>query len=379
MRTRVALVLPFVAAAALGAPAHADPAPADRAHADPARTDGGWPRGTLADAGLAPARLAELEAAARAGRLQRIGSVAIARHGKLVYEAYFDGDAATLRDTRSATKSITGALAGLAIAAGKLDGADARVLPLVPGHARKLQNPDPRKDRITVEDLLTMSGPLECDDWNDASRGNEERMYLVEDWSQFILDLPVRGRMRVGEEVEAPPYGRWFSYCTGGVFLLGELLGRVTGERLDRFARTALFAPLGIGRVEWVFSPLGLPQAGGGLRMTTTDLLKVAQLYLDGGVWQGKRIIADGWVRRSLSPQARIDGDTEYGYLWWLKSFGPRKLRAFFMSGNGGNKIVGVPALDLAVAITSTNYNTRGMHEQTERILVDYVLAAVAE
>src|SRR5205807_1972277 len=101
------------------------------------------------------------------------------RHGRLVYEKYFDGDAATLRDTRSATKSITSALAGVAHVDLK-----ARVLELLPERARKLQNPDPRKSAMTVEDLLTMSGPLECDDWNDNSRGNEERMYLIEDWAQ---------------------------------------------------------------------------------------------------------------------------------------------------------------------------------------------------
>jgi len=128
-----------------------------------------------------------LEAAVRSGEFKKIGSVLMARHGKLVYEAYFDGDSNSLRDTRSATKSITDILIGIAIGEKKLSGVDARVLQLLPEHGPKMQNPDPRKDKITVEDFLTMSSALECDDWNDASRGNEERMYLVEDWRSSSL------------------------------------------------------------------------------------------------------------------------------------------------------------------------------------------------
>jgi CubicO group peptidase (beta-lactamase class C family) len=338
-----------------------------------------WSTASAADTGLSDSRLHAVDAAIRSGEFKKIGSVLIARHGKLIYEAYFDGDAATLRDTRSATKSITDVLIGIAIDEHKLSGVDAKVLALLPEHASKIENPDPRKAAITVEDLLTMSSPLECDDWNDASRGNEERMYLVEDWTQFILDLPIRGRMRVGEQAETPPYGRYFSYCTGGVFTLSEVIGKATGARADLYARDKLFRPLGITNVEWVYSPLNIPQTGGGLRLTSRDLLKIAQLYLNGGGWQGTRIVSQDWVHKSTQPHAQIDEATEYGYLWWLKSFksGEKSYPAFFMSGNGGNKIVAIPSLDMAVVITSTNYNTHGMHEQTEKILTDYVLAAV--
>jgi CubicO group peptidase (beta-lactamase class C family) len=338
-----------------------------------------WPPASAADSGLSESRLAQLDAAIRAGELKKIGSVLIARHGKLVYERYFDGDASTLRDTRSATKTITGVLVGIAIDQHKLTGVDARVLDLLPERRRRMQNADPRKDKITVEDFLTMSSPLECDDWNDASRGNEERMYLVEDWAQFILDLPVRGRMRVGENIEPPPFGRYFSYCTGGVFTLSEVLQKATGQRTDRFAAENLFEPLGIEKADWVFSPMDVPQTGGGLRLASRDLLKIAQLYLDGGRWQSKQIVSESWVKASTSPHAQIDDSTNYGYLWWLKAFqsGGKSYPAFFMSGNGGNKVVAIPSLDMAVVITSTNYGTRGMHEQTEKILTDYVLAAV--
>jgi CubicO group peptidase (beta-lactamase class C family) len=348
-----------------------------QASSQPTTTD--WPTASSTQEGLSEARLRSLDTAIRSGEFKKVGSILIARHGKLAHESYFDGDAATLRDTRSATKSITDILIGIAIEEHKLSGVDAKVLALLPEHARRVQNPDQRKAAITVEDFLTMSSPLECDDWNDASRGNEERMYLVEDWAQFILDLPIRGRMRVGEQAETPPYGRYFSYCTGGIFTLSEILQKATGVRADRYAGDKLFQPLSIANVEWVYSPMNVPQTGGGLRLTSRDLLKVAQLYLNSGEWRGKRIVSEAWVHLSTQPHARIDEATEYGYLWWLKSFksGEKSYPAFFMSGNGGNKVVAIPALDMAVVITSTNYNTHGMHEQTEKILTDYVLAAV--
>jgi len=322
-----------------------------------------------------------METDVRSGRFQKIGSVLIARHGILAYEVYFDGDSSTLRDTRSATKSITDILVGIASRERKLNGVDDRVLSLLPDHASRLANPDPRKAKITIEDFLTMSSSLECDDWNDASRGNEERMYLVEDWAQFILDLPIRGRMHVGEDVVPPKYGRDFSYCTGGVFTLSEVLAKATRMRTDRYARGKLFGPLGISHADWVYSPLNVPQTGGGLRLRSRDLLKFSQLYLNGGVWGQTRIVDESWVKASTEPHAQIDENTEYGYLWLLKTFksGGKSYPAFFMSGNGGNKVLAVPSLDAAIVITSTNYNTRGMHEQTEKLLTDYIFPAVQQ
>jgi CubicO group peptidase (beta-lactamase class C family) len=352
-------------------------AQATRSNATASNDD--WVEASPASVGMSVGLLTEMEKAIRGGEFKKIGSVLVARHGKLVYDAYFDGDANTLRDTRSATKSITDLLVGIAIDEKKLSGVDARVLGLLPQRASKMQNPDPRKKAITVEDFLTMSSPLECDDWNDASRGNEERMYLVEDWAQFIFDLPVRGRMHLGEQAEAAPYGRYFSYCTGGVFTLSEVLQKATGERTDQYAQAKLFGPLGITDEEWAFSPLNIPQTGGGLRFTSRDLLKIAELCRQGGVWQGKRIVSESWVQASTRPHARIDDETEYGYLWWLKSFksGEKSYPAFYMSGNGGNKVAVFPSLDLAVVLTSTNYNTKGMHEQTDRLLTEYILRAV--
>lgn len=345
----------------------------------PPETGDGWRSAEAAAAGLSAARLLEMETAIRAEDFKRISSVLIARGGKLVYEKYFDGSApSALRDTRSATKTVTGMLIGLAIERGLIAGADAAVLPFFPDK-QPLAHPDPRKAQITLEDLLTMSSLLECDDWNSFSRGNEERMYLIEDYVKFALDLPIKGFPAWAEKPEDSPYGRSFSYCTAGVATLGGVLEKAAQMSVADFAEKYLFAPLGIQEAAWQITPTGLAMTGGGLRLAGRDLLKLGQLYLDKGTWNGRRIISESWVNASTRPHVRIDDETEYGYLWWLKSFpsGDKPYAAFYMSGNGGNKVAVFPALNLTVVITSTHYNTRGMHEQTDRLLAEYILGAV--
>src|SRR6185369_6855217 len=143
------------------------------------------------------------------GDFVKMTGILVARHGKLAYEKYFGGaDAATFLDTRSATKTVTGMLAGIAIDKHLLSGVDARILDFFP--KIRFDNPDPRKDAITVEDFLTMSSLLECDDWNDYSRGNEERMYVMEDWVKFTLDLPIKGFAPGAPKPYESPYGRSF-------------------------------------------------------------------------------------------------------------------------------------------------------------------------
>ncbi len=209
--------------------------------------------------------------------------------------------------------------------------------------------------------------------------GNEERMYLIEDYIKFALDLPVRGTPPWGTKPEDLPYGRSFSYCTAGAVVLGGLLGRASKISVQNFAAKYLFEPLGIKEIEWQIIPTGQAMTGGGLHLQSRDLLKLAQLYLDGGIWKGKRIISEEWIKISTKPHVRIDDETEYGYLWWIKSFGngSKKYLSYYMSGNGGNKVVIVPELNMSIVITSTNYNTRGMHEQTDSLISDYILAAV--
>lgn len=351
--------------------------------ATPRAMNDGWPVASASSAGLYTERLQAMETATRGGEYKKIGSVLVARHGKLVYENYFDGsDATALRDTRSATKSVTDILVGIAIDKGFLSGVTAPILPFFPDK-QPVQNPDPRKAKITIEDFLTMSSLLECDDWNNFSRGNEERMYIMEDWIRFTLDLPIKGFAPWQKKPSESPYGRSFSYCTAGVTTLSGVLERATKTAVPEFSMKNLFAPLGIEKVVWAYSSLGLAQTGGGLGFQSRDLLKLGQLYLNGGAWNGSRIVSERWVKTSTEPHVRVEDqpDTEYGYLWWLKSFraGEKSYLAFFMSGNGGNKVAVFPGLDMVVVLTSTNYNTRGMHEQTEKLLTDYILASLTQ
>lgn len=337
---------------------------------------------TPASAPPEASRFAAMDTAIRAGEFKKIRSVLVAVGGKTLFEGYYNGaDAATLHNTRSATKTITGMLVGLAIDRGFLPSVAAPVLPFFRDR-EPLANPDPRKAKITVEDFLTMSSLLECDDWNDVSRGNEERMYLVEDWVKFTLDLPIKGFASWTTKPADSPYGRSFSYCTAGVATLGALLERAVKRPVPDFAREALFAPLGIDRVEWQFTPLGTAMTGGGLGLTTRDLATLARLYLDGGRdGRGKQVVPEAWVRESLRPHARIDEDTEYGYLWWLKSFRPGNggapQRTFFMTGTGGNKVFALPDLRAVVVVTTVNYREKDAHPLTERLLTDYVLPAL--
>jgi CubicO group peptidase (beta-lactamase class C family) len=340
-----------------------------------------WNTATLEDVGFSPSRLEEMQRAIRSGDFKKITSVLVARDGKIAYESYFDEfGAAGLRNTRSATKTVTGMLVGIAIDKGFLPGVDAPVMPFF-RDKQPVQNSDPRKDKITVEDFLTMSSILECDDSNQFSRGNEERMYLVEDWIKFTLDLPVRGFPSYMTKPEDSPYGRSFSYCTAGAGTLGGVIERATGMTVIEFAKKNLFDPLEISKAEWQFTPLGSAFTGGGLSLQSRDLLKLGQLYLNVGVWSNRRIISERWVKTSTEPHARIDAETEYGYFWWLRRFksGTETYPAFYMAGNGGNKVCVFPELGMVVVITSTNYSRSGMHQQTDRLLSDYILASVSK
>lgn len=187
-----------------------------------------------------------------------VHAVLVVRRGKLVYENYFTGtdeplghqarsvtfDGASKHDLRSIETSVVSLLVGIAIGQGKMAGIDLPVLPMLAGYA-DLRSAE--KDRVTLRHVVTMSLGLT---WNEDlpifdSRNNETKMYLSPDPVRYALEQPV----------EFPP-GTAYRYNSGSVVILGAMLEKATCQKLDDYARTVLFAPLGIADFEWVHLPM---------------------------------------------------------------------------------------------------------------------------
>ena len=309
---------------------------------------------------------------------KQITSVLVQQNGNLLYERYFNnGSSELLNNTRSATKSITAILFGIALEDGFFTSVEDRVLPVFK-HKQPIADVFPAKEQLTFDQLLSMTSPLECNDFEQVSAGNEEKMYLRKDWERFILDLPEAGVPPWEPKAKDRPYGRVFRYCTGGVFMLGAAIEYASKTTLTDYADKKLFKPMGIKQLKWAFSPSGIAQGGGGLELRSRDLLKIGQLMLDDGQYDGQQLVPKAWVKTMLKPRsvAMPDQRVDYGYLWWINHFtvNDRDIVAYSASGNGGNYVFVIPELKLTAVITSQAYGTPYMHQQSRQILTDHIL-----
>jgi len=309
-------------------------------------------------------------------------SLLVARSGVLAFEHYRKGtdersrerlpDAqhgvAVRHDLRSATKSVTGLLAGIALERKHIADLDVRVLDYFPEYA-DLRTPE--KARITVRHLLTMSAGL---DWDENvpitdPRHGEMRMWRTADHLRVALEPPM----------VAPP-GEVWNYSGGCSELLGAILHKTTGQALDAFARASLFAPLAIDDVEWIQHDDGSPSASGGLHMRSRDLAKIGQVVAARGQWNGRAIVPAHWIEESIAPQiGAADRLFFYGYHWWLgRSLIDRKEFAWAAAiGFGGQRLFVVPALEFVVVITAGHY-ADGMQAWLPLVILNrFVLPAV--
>lgn len=253
-------------------------------------------------------------------------------------------------DLRSATKSITALLIGIAIDQGKIESVRAKVGDFFPARREPFVK-DPRKAAITIEDLLTMRSGLDCNDWDPKSPGQEDKMYKQRDWFAFWSELPMR----------ADP-GTQFAYCTGNAVALGEILAVTTGLSADAFALKYLFLPLGVQRAEWEFwnDKHGV-DTGGHLRLTPDDFVKIGELVLDKGSYRGSRVVSEAWIDAMTTEHTAISGlGQRYGYLWWLDHTKDPNLpstRLWWAQGNGGTLLMVMPGVNSVLAITGTRFN----------------------
>ncbi len=317
-----------------------------------------------------------MDSVVSSGKYERITSILIAKDGNVLFEKYYaENDVNSKHNTRSVTKTMATLLTGIALDKGHIGSEKDKIFDYLQ-HKLPVKNPDKRKQEITIEDLLTMSSVLECNDDNRYSRGNEERMYIIEDWSQFYLDLPVYS-YPWGPQPKERPYGRAFSYCSAGAALMAEILQNAIKSDLAEFAKQHLFEPLAITDYTLHYTPQKILNTAGGSEYKSRDLLKLIELCLNKGRWNGKQIISSSWIEKATTTKLEAY-DAEYGYLFWLKNFGKdKKYNAFFMSGNGGNKVLACPELNMSVVITTTNYGNRNGHQYTNEIMNDFIIPAM--
>jgi CubicO group peptidase (beta-lactamase class C family) len=322
-----------------------------------------------------PAKYAGIAQALARGDAPKTTSVLVMRGGNIEYEQYFNGaTAATLHDTRSAMKSVTSLAIGAAI--------DRKVLPGVTAPAfayladlKPFAHDGPLEQAITLEDLLTMSSALDCDDNDNASPGNEENMYPKKVWARWAADLGVRADY----QRDATGRGPWH-YCTAGTFLLGQILQRAAKQPVDKVIAETLFAPMGITEWEFPHSDAGEVMTGGGLRLKTRDLAALGWMIRSGGSYNGKQILSPAYIRAALTRHRVTPFSPGYGYLFWENSYQAPcgTFTGWAMSGNGGNAVIVFAELDAVVVVTRTNYATKGMHQQTAKLVGEQILPDLA-
>jgi CubicO group peptidase (beta-lactamase class C family) len=327
----------------------------------------GWRTAAPGDQGMDPAVLDDLDTQVPE-RHPQVRSLLVVRHGYLVYERYWHGvDAADGHNSYSVTKSVTSALVGIALGQRHLKSLEQTVEELLPAHLPN--NADPRLGRVTLQQLLTMTGGLAGDD--GSSGGDEgliDRLFNSRDWVGHILGRPL-----------AYNPGTAFAYSNATSHLLSAIVADATGQSTLAFARARLFTPLGIrsdnaseptiltwpptpaqnkayeqAAMAWPKDPRGYHVGAGWLKLPARDLAKFGYLYLNGGRWDTTQVVPADYVRASTKPHShppQLGPDEGYGYQWWTTSVNLHG--SFVASGFGGQRIQVIPDLDLVVVITA--------------------------
>jgi CubicO group peptidase (beta-lactamase class C family) len=344
----------------------------------PPALDDGWQTASLEDVGISRAGMEKfiqmiIDTPIDSVSSQEIHGVLIARHGKLVLEEYFHGENRDKpHDTRSTAKSLAATLFGAAVNAGIPVSISKPVYQVMNGGAFPADL-EPRKHALTVEHLLTMSSGLDCDDGDPKSPGDEDVMQeqtAEPDYYTYTLALNM---------IRNP--GEKAVYCSGGSNLVGGVLKRASGQSLPVLFQKLIAEPLQIKKYYMNLTPSGDAYMAGGIRFLPRDFMKLGQLHLNGGTWNGRKILAPEWSQRATSHLVNVTNrnNRKYGYLWWVEDYPykGRNVRAFFAGGNGGQIVMGIPELDLVVAFYGGNYSDRATLVPQNVYVPQYILAAI--
>jgi CubicO group peptidase (beta-lactamase class C family) len=362
-----------------------DPA-GDYQYEIPLQTDDGWETASLASVGMNEKPLLNLLNRLNDIGEHRIHSLLIVKDGKLVFEEYFPGEKFNLaqptgesgfdmNDTHnlcSVTKSFTSALIGIAIDKGFIQSVDQKVFDFFPEYSYIL-NSTPEKGDITLKHLLSMTSGLEWDDETYSyfdPRNDMYQLFNSSDPIRYILLKPL---------IETP--GTVFAYRNCNTNVLGEIVRKASGQRLDIFSGNFLFSKLGITDFEWQMLPNGVVFCSGDLRLRPRDMAKFGYLFLNGGMWEGERIISQEWIDISTFKHIELDNNWAsldgYGFQWWLwENISAVDFPAYTASGWGGQWITVSPQLNMVFVTTGGNYYTEEVMP-IQSILVNYIIPAI--
>lgn len=301
------------------------------------------------------------EALATAQALPRLRSLLISHRGTLLLERYFNGaEASDIANVKSVSKSLMSALIGLAIEHGHIEGVHTPIRAYL--DTPSLTGTDNPKADITIEDLLTMQSGLET-----TSNRNYGAWVLSSDWIEFALDQPI-----------VVPPGTRMIYSTGNTHLLSAILTEASGMSTLEFARRYLSAPLGFRLASWPQDPNGIYFGGNDMELTPRQMLRIGEMYLQGGRANGRQVLPAAWIEASFQPHTESTREEGrfYGYGWWLRDMAG--FETPYAWGYGGQFILLVPELELVVVTTSSSYPGPDRRRHTRRMydLVEYDIIA---
>ncbi|WP_068787322.1 serine hydrolase domain-containing protein [Paenibacillus phocaensis] len=306
------------------------------------RTEKSLPRTSLKELGISARNVIDFLEYMKAHSIE-LHSLMLVRHGSVAAEGWWAPYGPDLPHMLfSLSKSFTSTAIGIAVQEGKLSVEDP-VVSFFPEDAP--EEISPNLAAMQIQHLLMMGTGHALDTMEPLAKAKDGN------WVKAFLEQPV----------EHEP-GTFFLYNTGATYMLSAILQKVTGETLLQYLQPRLFEPLGIANPTWESCPRGINTGGFGLKVTTEDIAKFGQLYLQKGLWQGKRLLDESWVDAATSKQISNGdgGDSDwaqgYGYQFW-------RCRHGIYRGDGafGQFCIVLPEQEAVIAMTAGTNDLQGV------------------